>query len=95
MNDEEIVYSALERHFEEDVEFLRKNIAPDDIYMFCQFLLLSGIHLLELLTKSNDLKTLGAADERTAMTIESLLQLRFCQHDKLPLGPVDLQFRKS
>lgn len=79
--------------FEENVQFMTKVVAPDDIYQFAEQLHMAGMHLLKCLNDGNLLKPLYENSKETKTWANNLMSYQICK-DKKEITPLNVGFRE-
>lgn len=82
---EEIIKEILIRQFEEDVLYLHKYIAPDDIYVFAQQLLMSSHHFLQVLSEVANLDDIANESKESHSYISNILGILQAQASRTPV----------
>ena len=67
------------KEFEKNVDYLRRNIPPDDIYMFCEQTFMAALYFLSKLTDHIDLEEEANESEVFKKWATNILGLKMCQ----------------
>ena len=80
MNKEEI-----KKKFEENVEYLRKNIPPDDIYMFTEQTFMACLYFLKQWSKHADINAICQDDLIARKYVVNIMGLLKCRELNIDL----------
>ena len=96
MLDEEERKSLALASFEEDVRYIQKYVAPDDIYLFCQHALNAAYHFIEVLSTLENLDLLAEKNHETFMHMTNVIKFLRCQQEKIEIDvDLSLEARKK
>jgi len=79
--------------FEENVQFMTKVVAPDDIYQFAEQLHIAGVHFLKVLNDNNLLKSVYDNCTESRVWANNLMSYQICK-DKKEITPLNVGFRE-
>jgi len=81
------------RSFEENVQFMTKVVAPDDIYQFAEQLHMAGVHFLRVLNDNDLLKSVYDNCTESRVWANNLMSYQICK-DKKEITPLNVGFRE-
>lgn len=77
------------KKFEENVDYLRRNIPPDDIYIFAEQTYMAAMFMLHKWSLWEDIAAEMARCAITEKWVKNLLNLAFVRENKIDI-PIDL-----
>ncbi len=71
--------------FEENIEYLRKNIPPDDIYIFAEQTFMAAMYFLLQWNDSINVGEFCETDEIAKKWVTNILAFKQCRDDKIDI----------